>query len=127
MKNSSIPKSYEQWRTETYNREEDAAHAFGYHLILHCRDEALSEIPLDTDEDTRKIIEDRVDTALHNVVDMLEGFWKLDSGSNYTIERALQVRVKNSDDELMESVEISPCKVDLPIGYWGWAQDRKFR
>jgi len=68
-----------------------------------------------------------VDKALHNVCDMLEGFWRLDLDPAHHIELVLQVRVRNASDEIVETREISPCKLDLQIGYWRWARDREFR
>ena len=68
-----------------------------------------------------------LNTALHNVVDMLEGFWKLDASPDHFVDLALGVWVRDQRDEIVEKLEISPCKLDLPIGYWKWAQDREFR
>jgi hypothetical protein len=68
-----------------------------------------------------------VDTALHNVCDLLEGFWPLEAGAKHRIALALGVEVRDVDNKVVETAEISPCKLDLPIGYWKWAQDREFR
>jgi hypothetical protein len=123
---SVAPRSYLEWRTDWVNRAEDAAYAFGQDLIVHCRDEALATLAADLPDTTRTIVEKAVDTALHNVMDMLEGFWPLPSGPNHTLEYALQVRVRDSAGTVVESQEISPSQLDLPIGYWKWA-DREFR
>jgi len=127
MSNDVYPKDYPNWRTNAFDRAEDAAYAFGYHLIVHCRDEAIATIPQDASQDTRKITEEAVDVALHNVMDMLEGFWKLETGPEHSIELALGVRVHDADNNVLETNEISPCKQDLPIGYWKWAHYREFR
>lgn len=128
MKSSSLPREYPNWRSEEPAREEDAAYSFGYYLILKCRDEAMATIPTDATPETRAAVEKAVDTALHNVCDMLEGFWRLDSGPSHRISLALNVQVRETEsNQVVESLEISPCKLDLPIGYWKWAQDHEFR
>ena len=73
------------------------------------------------------MVEKAVDTALHNLVEMLEGFWKLEAGPAHTVELVLGVRVHASDGNAVETLEISPCKLDLPIGYWKWAREREFK
>ena len=119
--------SYEQWRNDPVDREEDAAYVFGYHLIKNCRDEAMEELPENLSPDAKKAAEEAIDTALHNVADMLEGFFPMEAGPNHSAELVLGVRIRDSKDDVVETVEISPCKVDLPIGYWKWAEDREFR
>ena len=121
------PRPFLEWREQPIDREEDAAYTFGYHLIIHCRDEAMAKLPANASPEMRAAVEKAVDVALHNVNDMLEGFWKLDAGPGHSVELALVVRVVDSDGKLVESQEISPCKLDLPIGYWKWAKERAFR
>lgn len=123
----ALPRPFPEWRVKRGDREEDAAYTFGYHLIVHCRDEAMATLPADASPEMKAAVENAVDTALHNVNDMLEGFWKLEAGPQNTVELALAVRVHDSDGNAVEALEISPCKLDLPIGYWKWAQDRAFR
>ena len=84
-------------------------------------------MPTDASPELKAAVEEAVDTALHNVNDMLEGFWKLDAGPKHSVELALVVRVRDAERNLVESQEISPCKHDLQIGYWKWARDREFR
>jgi hypothetical protein len=127
MKKDSLPRNYQNWRTSESDRAEDAAYLFGYYLIQHCRDEAIATVADDASSDVKAAVEKAVDVALHNVCDLLEGFWKLRAGPKNTISLVLAVQVRDSTNEVMESVEISPCKLDLPIGYWKWAQDREFR
>jgi hypothetical protein len=64
--------------------------------------------------------------ALHNVMDLLEGFWPLESGASHSVEYVLQVRVRDASGKAVESIDLSPCKLDLPIGYWKWAREREF-
>ena len=127
MNTNLAPRPYEEWRTAPYDRAEDAAYTFGYHLIENCRDEAMDTLPQEVPIATKEMVEEAVDTALHNVVDMLEGFWKLKAGSNHTVELVLQVRVHDLNGKEIETQEISPCKLDLPIGYWKWAKEREFK
>jgi hypothetical protein len=124
---NSHPRPFAEWRVAPFDREEDAAYTFGYHLIIHCRDEALATLPPGTSTEMRAAVEKAVDTALHNVNDMLEGFWKLEAGPEHSVELALAVKVRDAKRELVESLEISPNKLDLQIGYWKWARDREFR
>jgi len=127
MKTNTDPRPYEEWRTESENREKDAANVLGYHLIGHCRDEAMATLSSDVTTETKTKVEKAVDIALHNVVDMLEGFWKLEAGSKYNLELVLRVRVHDANGNEVEAIDISPCKLELPIGYWKWAQEREFR
>jgi hypothetical protein len=127
MESKSQPRPYAEWRTDAVDREEDAAHAFGYHLIVRCRDEAMATLPADASPEVKAAVRKAVDTALHNVNDLLEGYWKLDGGPEHSIELALVVRVRDAKRQVVETLEISPCKVDLPIGYWKWARNREFR
>ena len=127
MDNASLPRDYPNWRDTEGDRAEDAAYLFGYYLILYCRDKALETVPAGASADLRAAVDKAVDVALHNVCDLLEGFWELEAGADHQISLALGVQVHDADDEVVESLEISPCKLDLPIGYWKWAQDREFR
>lgn len=77
----TLPRPFSKWRTEPFDRAEDAAYAFGYHLIAKCRDEALLSLPAG-EKVTRADVEKAVDVALHNVLDMVEGFWPLEVGPN---------------------------------------------
>ena len=121
------PRGYRDWRIGEFDRPEDAAYLFGYYLIRHCRAEALATVPEDASPEMRAAVEKAVDAALHNVCDLLEGFWPLDAGSGNRISLALGVQVHDAEGRVIETVEISPCKLDLPIGYWKWAQERAFR
>jgi hypothetical protein len=120
-------RTFTEWRAEPVKRDEDAAYAFGHHLIVHCRDLALEAIPATATPAARACAVEAIDAALHSVCDMLEGFWRLDIDPAHRIELALQVRVCNASGEVVETREISPGKLDLPIGYWKWAHDREFR
>lgn len=121
------PRDYPDWRQGMYDRPEDAAYVFGYYLIQHCRDEALAALPPSTSSEARAAAEKAVDGALHNVCALLEGFWPLASGPQHRVSLSLAVQVRNAKNEVIETQEISPNRLDLPIGYWKWAQDRNFR
>jgi hypothetical protein len=121
------PRPFPEWHAGAGDRAEDAAYTFGYHLITRCRDEAMATLPADASPELKAAVEKAVDTALHNVTDLLEGFWNLDAGPQHTVELALAVRVYDSAGNLVETQEVSPSKLDLPIGYWKWAQRREFR
>jgi len=127
METVAPPRSYPEWRTGQSDRLEDAAYLFGYYLMLHCRDEAMATLPAGASPEVKAAVESAVDTALHNVCDLLEGFWRLQAGPNHTISLALGVQVRDAQNQVLETQVISPCKLDLPIGYWKWAQEREFR
>ena len=98
--------------------------------MRHCRDEALQVVsdkscPQSQDEFIAAVAE-AVDIALHNVTDLLEGYWKTMAGPDNGVEYVLSVRVTNNECKPVESIEISPCLIDLPIGYWKW-KDNDFR
>lgn len=95
-------------RTNPADREEDAAYTFGYHPVVHCRDEGMATLPADASPEMKAAVQKAVDTALHNANDMLEGFWKLDAGPEHTIELALVVRVHDPKRQVVEKLEISP-------------------
>jgi len=127
MSNPKIPRPYENWRTAPGDRAEDAANTFGHYLMLHCRAEGLkvtksASLPA-TDDEFHTHVAAAVDEALHNVMDLLEGFWRTPAGPNHTVEFALAVCVKSNARIPIERIEISPCLLDLPIGYWGWKED----
>jgi hypothetical protein len=121
------PRPYPEWRVETHDRAEDAAYTFGQDLIVHCRDEAMATVPPKASAETKAAVETAVDCALHNVMDLLEGFWLLRSGPSHRIEYGLQVRVCEESGDVVEAVDLSPARLDLPIGYWKWARERAFR
>ena len=93
--------------------------------MQHCRDEALARVPANVTDATRAAVTDAVDVALHNVMDLVEGYWPLPSGANPRVEVLLQVRVADNDDNVIETGPLSGP--DLPIGYWKWAREGDFR
>ena len=97
MSEGVLPRDYNEWSTDPIYRLEDAAYAFGYHLIVNCRDQVLSSIPPDATAESRAAVEQAVDVALHNVCDMLEGFWKLDAGAKHSVELVLGIRVHDHE------------------------------
>ena len=113
---SQTPRPYREWRTDPVDREEDAAHTFGFYAMRHCRAEALAKQP-----DAVKA----VDKALHNLFALLEGLWPTEAGADNPVEFVLSVRVRDRQtDQVVEEVEISPAKLDLPVGYWGWVEEQ---
>jgi hypothetical protein len=125
MLGESDPRAYPEWRADPFRRAEDAAYGFGQNLIVHCRDEAMTTVLPGASEETKAAVEAAMDRALHNVMDLLEGFWPLQSGPSHRIE--YQVRVLEDSGKVVETIDLSPCRLDLPIGYWKWARDREFR
>ena len=122
MPTASEPPPYEAWRKDTAGRAEDAARVLGYYLVKHCRAEALKTVSSNASPETCAEIRRAVDEALHNVMDLLEGYWKLSAGSKHDAVLSLHVDISQGG-ELIESVRISPCGIDLPIGYWAWVDD----
>jgi hypothetical protein len=112
---------YDAWRTAAADREEDAASLFGHYLITHCREAALAKLKPATVASCPDAV-DAVDIALHNVMDLLEGFWPLDAGGGKHLELALHVLV-TEEGHTVEDVQVSPSQIDLPIGYWAWVED----
>src|SRR6266446_5276095 len=101
MNDSATPRPYEQWRKVPIDRAEDAAFTFGYYLMKHCRTEALkasdsATLPT-TAQELDKRVAQTVDIALHNLMDLLEGFWRTEAGANHTAEYALSVCVKDAN------------------------------
>jgi hypothetical protein len=127
MESNKKPRQFNEWRNNQFDRAEDAAYTFGSHLIKYCRDDVMQELPAETSEAEKEKIKSAIHHSLHNVMDLLEGFWRLDSGEEYSIEYVLQVVVKDNNRKEVEKIDISPCKLDLPIGFWKWAEDGEFR
>jgi hypothetical protein len=130
MGKSDKPRPYEEWRKQAVDRAEDAAYTFGFHLMQYCRAEALKsaeseKLPANSNE-LSALLTKAVDSALNNLTDLLEGFFKLYTGTNHEVEYVLTVCVKDKQGHEVERVDISPCMLDLPIGYWKWA-DGEFR
>jgi hypothetical protein len=115
------PRFHDTWRRTAADREEDAACLFGYYLIKHCREEALARLK-SASVVSRSVAVEAVDTALHNVMDLLEGFWPLDAGNGRQLELALHVVVTKAG-QTEEDVQVSPSQIDLPIGYWAWVEN----
>jgi hypothetical protein len=127
METAIPPRDFSEWRSGRFDRSEDAAYLFGYYLIMHCRDEAMATLGAEVTSEVKATVETAVDTSLHNVCDMLEGYWPLGAGPEHTISLALGVQVRDKQYGVVETQEISPCKLDLPIGYWKGARERGFR
>ena len=127
MTDNSTPRQYPDWDLDTNDRRAAAAYTFGFHLIKHCRTEAINALPKDLTQDQNEKAIHAVDIALHNVMDMIEGFWVLNSGDEHRVEYNLNVVVKDLDHNEIEKISIAPAGMDLPIGYWKWAQDNEFR
>lgn len=130
MSNSETPRPFNEWATDKIDRAEEAADTFGYHLMRHCRAEALKKIETadlpKSPEEFREQITSAVDLALHNVMALLEGFWPTQAGPNHRVKYSLSVCVSDMSRVPVERIDISPCMLDLPIGYWKWA-DGNFR
>jgi hypothetical protein len=130
MSDASTPKPYEQWRTPSADREEDAAYTFGFYLMRHCRAEALKRVQSArlpaTPEEFQAQVEAAVDGALCGVMDLLEGYWPMEAGPNHKAAFALSVCVSDTSWKPVERIDISPSRIDLPIGYWKW-KDGEFR
>ena len=125
--NKASFREYNEWRTSDFERSEDAAYSIGYYFVKYCKDEVIEKIKKDNKKVDLKLLEDAIDNTLHNVMDMFEGFWKLEIGNGKCIELELKVNVKNNDHSNIESISISPGKLDLPIGFWKWCRDREFK
>lgn len=129
MNPSATPRPFNEWRTDKFARTEDAAHTFGYHLMQHCRAEALKTIAAagvpESPESFREQVTEAVDTALHNVMDLVEGYWATQAGPDHRVEYALSVCVRDMNRTPVETIDIS-SGIDLPIGYWKW-KDGEFR
>ncbi|MCX5660220.1 MAG: hypothetical protein NTW19_10930 [Planctomycetota bacterium] len=121
------PRPYKEWRRDPLDRPEDAAYAFGYHLIVECRDNAIETLPDNASAKMKAAVEEAVDTALHSLTAMLEGIYPLDAGPKHNIELVLAVKVSDSRGKVVETINIAPALLDMQIGYWKWAQDRNFR
>ncbi|MGB8191387.1 MAG: hypothetical protein WCF67_05680 [Chitinophagaceae bacterium] len=126
MENKSEPREYKDWRTGKWDRREDAAYTFGYHFIKYCRDQAVDSLPNDMNAEDREKSVEAIHIALHNVLDLVEGFWKLESGKDHFVEYHLQVVAIDKENKEIERISISPG-LDLPIGFWKWAKDGEYR
>ena len=129
MNTNNKPRPFKQWRSDKFERAEDAAYTFGYHLIQHCRAEALKQIKStdvpESPEAFRERVTAAVDTALHNVLDLIEGFWVTKAGPDHRVTYSLSVCVSDMNRLPVETIDIS-FGLDLPIGYWKW-KDGEFR
>ena len=122
MSETIAPRYHDVWRADRVDREEDAATLFGYYLVKHCREEAMAKITLPPGSPEHAVAVKAVETAIFNVMDLLEGFFMLDAGNGKHLQLALHVQVMKGEEEVVEDVRIAPG-IDLPIGYWGWVED----
>jgi hypothetical protein len=129
MNTKDTPKPFKEWRTDKFDRAEDAAYAFGYHLMHHCREEALKTAEASgcptSPEEYRQQVAAAVDTALHNVMSLVEGYWTTQAGPEHRVSYTLSVCVCDMSGQPVETVDIS-SGTDLPIGYWKW-KDGEYR
>ena len=103
------PRNYDEWCTDEFKRRDDAAYLFGYYLVSHCRDEAIASISENASPDVKAAVNKAIDIALHNVCDLLEGFWPIEAGSDKRVSLALGVQVRNEANDVIETIEISPA------------------
>src|SRR5580765_5820048 len=129
MNTADTPRPFKEWRTDKFARTEDAAHTFGYHFMQHCRAEALKTIEAagvpKSPEEFREQVAAAVVTALHNVMDLVEGYWATQAGPDHRVAYTLSVCVSDMSRAPVETIDIS-SGIDLPIGYWKW-KDGEFR
>ncbi|MBS2025693.1 MAG: hypothetical protein JST92_25110 [Deltaproteobacteria bacterium] len=121
------PTPYEDWRKDPVSRAEDAASNFGHYLMACCRAGALKKIASlpapATKAEFDAALAQAVDAALFNVTDLLEGFWPTRAGPKHRTEFELAIRVTDEGGNVIERIEVSPCMLDLPIGFWRWKED----
>ena len=91
-------------------------------LIQHCRQTALQTAGFGASAEARGAGEDAVDLALHGVMHLLEGYWKLPAGDGFSLQLELRVNVFRGLEKV-ESVALSPGRLDLPVGYWTWVEE----
>ena len=103
MPESKGPREFSKWRKDEADRAEDAAYVFGFYLMKHCRKEALTEIPEDASEEVKEAVTNAVDVALHNVMDLLEGYWRTPADDSIDAEFELKVNVLDEEQELIET------------------------
>jgi hypothetical protein len=122
MTKGGEPRFHDKWRADLADREEDAASLFGYYLIKHCREKAISDIPLPPGSDEHKAAVAAVETALFNVMDLLGGYFgPLDAGNGKRLQPFLQIQIEEAG-EVVEDLRVSPT-VDYAMGYWAWVDD----
>ena len=126
MSSVRTPRPFEEWRSNPHDRAEDAAYTFGYHLMHFCRDEALKAVAQPRTPDASSAVEKAVDIALHNVVDLFEGFFRAECGEQHMVRYELRLWICDEQGRTVEKISICPTKLDLPIGYWKW-RDEEFR
>ena len=126
MNNKSEPREYKDWRKDPWDRKEDAAYTFGYHFVKYCLDQAIESLPNDLKHEDKEKAVGAIHIGFHNVMDLFEGFWKLESGPENFVEYHLHVVAKNKDHDEIERINLS-SGLDLPIGFWKWVKDREFR
>ena len=70
--------------------------------MQHCRGEALKAVEIaavpTSEEEFRAQVNTAVDIALHNVMDLLEGFWPTQAGANHRVSYALSVCIGDTSD-----------------------------
>jgi hypothetical protein len=122
MTQGGEPRFHDKWRADRADREEDAASLFGYYLIKHCREEAISKISLPSGSDEYRAAVAAVETALFNVMDLLGGYFgPLDAGNGKRLQPFLHIQIERAE-EIVEDLRVSPT-VDYAMGYWAWVDD----
>ena len=120
MSNVSEPRYHDEWRSSRLDREEDAASLFGYYLIKHCREDAISKIPYSSGTREHAAAVAAVEHALFGVMELLGGYRPLSAGNGKRLQLSLHVRIEKGE-ELVEDIPVPP-DVDFYIGYWAWVE-----
>lgn len=114
---------YSKWSTDEHSRWIDCAHTFGIHLMQAARDEAISAIPADATERERQLATKAAFDALYGVAQLLDGVADSDIDDDHRIEYALHARVRDSEWNEIESIELDPDGDGICMGIHGWWKD----
>lgn len=116
----SDPLPYREWPTNEHQRWITLGHMFGRHLMQHVRGWARSQIPADTPRAERAAAEQGIDNCLYAFMDFLDGYWLTKVDERHRVEYALVARIRDEEDEVIETVELAPGGDGLSLGIHEW-------
>ena len=120
MSQQSYPiRPYMEWFQEEHLRWINAGNTFGAHLLQHVRNNAVLQIAAETAADVEQA-KRAVDATLRTLMDLLDGYYRPTIDKSHWAKYVLLVRIRNANNDIIETVELAPDGDGLAMGYAGW-------
>ncbi len=121
MPDASVP-AFEDWPDDARQRELNAQHTFGDHLIRNVVAEARAGIPPDAPTETRLVCESAIERTVALFLALLEGVPDTCAGAATRVEYQLTAVFRDRDGAVAERHELAPGGDGLLMGFAGWTK-----